>query len=165
MLFKRPQQNPREVIIVRASPATDFSFVDKWSNILLTVTFTICLIGFCWLVACIFFVPQQAPDESIQAEVERIQAELDQWKAINARLQNDLPSSPVQSTEDLRSGDPNSQVIGDHLGGLDRPDVRVGEERGAGELQPQLLVGLDGEGPKIPPAEPQIVRPNPGQGR
>ena len=48
------------------------------------------------------------------------------------------PSGPctVKHPENLRGGNPNSQVIGDHLGGLDRPDVRVGEERGAGELQP-----------------------------
>ena len=140
MLSKKSEQSPREVIVVRSVCATDFTFVDKWSNILLTVTFTICLIGFCWLVASIFFVPTTQFEKSFQAEKERLQveieAELERWKAINARLQNDSPSSPVQSTEDLRSGNPNSQVIGDHLGGLDRPDVRVGEERGAGELQP-----------------------------
>ena len=140
MLFDKSRKTPRDVVIIRAIPATDFSFVDKWSNILLTVTFTICLIGFCWLVASIFFVPTTQFEKSFQAEKERLQveieAELDDWKAINARLQHPSPSSPVQSTEDLRGRNPHSQVIGDHLGGLDRPDVRVGEERGAGELQP-----------------------------
>ena len=130
MLSKKSEQSPREVIVVRSVCATDFTFVDKWSNILLTVTFTICLIGFCWLVASIFFVPTTQFEKSFQAEKERLQveieAELERWKAINARLQNDSPSSPVQSTEDLRSGNPNSQVIGDHLGGPDQPAVRVG---------------------------------------
>ena len=44
--------------------------------------------------------------------------------------------SPVKRPEDLRGGDANSQVIGNHLGGLDWPDVGVGEEKGAGELRP-----------------------------
>ncbi len=43
---------------------------------------------------------------------------------------------PAQSTEYLRGGNPNSQVIGDHLGGPDRPAVRVGRRPDVGEPRP-----------------------------
>ena len=154
MMFKKPEQSPREVIIVRSVCATDLTFVEKWSNILLTATFTIFCIVFVALTIAILLMPDEQSQKSFEAETERIRAEAERLNEQISHMRpvgatynfgggdscwetNKIsPSSPVQSTEDLRSGNPNSQVIGDHLGGLDRPDVRVGEERGAGELQP-----------------------------
>ena len=106
MSFRKREQTPQEVIYVRSVCATDFTSIDKWSNRIVTVLWAV--IG---LLIVIFLA----------------------WGTLT-----DWDAGPftVQHPENLRGGDPNSQVIGDHLGGLDRPDVRVGEERGAGELQP-----------------------------
>ena len=75
MLFEKPSKTPREVVLVRSVCATDFTIVDKWSNILLTVTFTICWIVFVALVIGIAFFDPPQTEESFQAEMNRIQAE------------------------------------------------------------------------------------------
>ncbi|MBO7680769.1 MAG: hypothetical protein J6S75_14010 [Thermoguttaceae bacterium] len=154
MLSKKSEQSPREVILVRSVCATDLTFVEKWSNILLTVTFTICCIVFVALMIAILFMPDEQSQKSFEAEMKRLNAEVERLNERNSHMRpvgvtynfgggdscwetNDsLPSSPVQSTEDFRGGDLNFQVDGNYLGGPDRPDVRVGEDRGAGELQP-----------------------------
>ena len=87
-------------------PATDFSSIEKWSNRIVVV------LG---VIICILIF------------VFLTWGTLTDW---------DAGPFTIQHPENLRGGNPNSQVIGDHLGGLDRLDVRVGEERGAGELQP-----------------------------
>lgn len=117
-MFKKTEQTPREVILVRSVCAHDFTFIDKWSSRIVGFFAFLCLLAALFVAwIALFYEPTT-------------------FKPVVKDYQKRSPSSPVQSTENLRSGDPNSQVIGDHLGGLDRPDVRVGEERGAGELQP-----------------------------
>ena len=117
-MFKKPKQNPREVIIVRAIPAYDFTFVEKWSNRIVGCLAAIFFILFLLLVCVIMFY------------------EPTKFKPVVKDYQKRSSSAPVQSTEDLRGGDSPSQVDGDRFGGPDRPDVRVGRRPDVGEPRP-----------------------------
>lgn len=179
MLFKKPEQSTRNVIYVRSVSARNLAFAEKWGSILAGV-FMLSILALVLFIFYVhthpeFFIMDVESEESIKinqaatkrynAEAERYRAEADRYRAIIEKMEaNNSPSSPVQDSEDLSSGDTNSQVVGDHLGRFDRSDVGVREERSAGELQPGRA-HLDGEDSQVAPTQSEVIGSDAGQGR